>query len=136
VENPASGSLVDITLADVLQVLAVNRKNCTLYLKKDNERGEISLREGRIIDAKSGERCGEPAFFYLLGWQGADFFISSSQNIDLEATISKDFHALILEGLEKQESVEETPPAVRDATGILRVGNGTAGNHPASGNHR
>ena len=109
-DNPASGSLVDINLVDILQVLSVNRKSCTLYLKKGPERGEIALRDGRIIDAKTGAQRGEPAFFYLLGWEGADFFISSGANLGMEPTITKDFHPLIMEWMEKKEALGEAPP--------------------------
>ena len=73
-----AGSLLDINLTDVLQVLSVNNKTCTLFLKKGDEKGEIYLKNGKIVDAKVGTISGESALFYLLDWEGADFYIGTS----------------------------------------------------------
>lgn len=102
-KEESRGTLVDINLADVLQVLSVNRKTCTLFLRKDNRKGEIYLRDGNIIEARTGNLRGEEALFHLLEWEGADFFIGSSVESDMEVRIEKDFHSLMLEWLEKKE---------------------------------
>lgn len=110
--SETSGSLGDITLTDILQVLSVNRKTCTLYLRKGNERGEISLQDGQVVDARTGDRVGEEAFFALLDWDGADFFIGSATPSDVPKTIQKDFHSLILEWMEHREAEARIPPEV------------------------
>ena len=102
-----SGTLLDISLTDVLQVLSVNRKTCTLFLKKDDERGEIYLKEGKIADAKAGELKGEQALFYLLNWEGADFFIGTSVEGSVNVRIEKDLHSLILDWIEQRDSRKE-----------------------------
>lgn len=111
------GTLLDISLTDVLQVLSVNRKTCTLFLKKEDERGEIYLKEGKIVDAKAGELRGEQALFYLLNWEGADFFIGTSVEGSISARIEKDLHSLILDWIEQRDSRKkeiEVKPAVKE----------------------
>ncbi len=137
------GTLLDINLTDVLQVLSVNRKTCTLFLRKDDEKGEIYLKEGKIVDAKVEELKGEEALFYLLNWEGADFFIGTSVESSVKVRIEKDLHTLILDWIEERDSrkgerevkpaaeeiVEERPKRDEDiliflkgleATGILK----------------
>lgn len=106
-DKEPTGTLLDISLTDVLQVLSVNRKTCTLFLKKDGERGEIYLKEGKIIDAKAGELKGEQALFYLLNWEGADFFIGTSVEDSVSIRIEKDLHLLILDWIEQRETGRE-----------------------------
>ena len=106
-EEEHTGSLLDINLTDVLQVLSVNKKTCTLFLKKDNEHGEIYLKEGRIVDAKAGSISGEPALFHLLDWEGADFYIGTSVEENISIRIEKDIHALILNWIEYRETHKE-----------------------------
>lgn len=106
-DRESSGTLLDITLTDVLQVLSVNRKTCTLFLKKDNERGEIYLKEGKIMDARVGEFKGEQALFYLLNWEGADFFIGTFVDAGIETRIDKDLHILIMDWIEHRDRQKE-----------------------------
>ncbi len=105
----SGGTLVDINLVDVLQVLSVNRKTCTLFLRKDNKKGEIYIKDGNIIDAKVDNLKGEDALFTLLDWSGADFFIGSSIEGQIEDRIKKDFHTLMLEWMDRKDTgtVEE-----------------------------
>ena len=113
VRSETSGSLGDITLTDILQVLAVNRKTCTLYLRRGQERGEISLQDGQVVDARTGDQVGEEAFFTLLDWDGADFFIGSTTPTEIPRTIQKDFHSLILSWMEHREAT------TRDSVPVL-----------------
>ncbi len=102
-----TGSLLDINLTDVLQVLSVNKKTCTLFLKKGDEKGEIYLKDGKIVDAKKGAINGEDALFYLLDWEGADFYIGTSVEENVSARIEKDIHSLILDWIEYRETHKE-----------------------------
>ncbi|HZX48411.1 MAG TPA: DUF4388 domain-containing protein [Nitrospirota bacterium] len=102
-----TGSLLDINLTDVLQVLSVNKKTCTLFLKKGTEKGEIYLKDGRIVDAKTGSISGESALFHLLDWEGADFHIGTSVEENVTVRIEKDIHSLILDWIEYRETHKE-----------------------------
>ncbi len=106
-EDEHAGSLLDINLTDVLQVLSVNKKTCTLFLKKGSEKGEIYLKDGRIVDARSGSMSGEQALFHLLDWEGADFYIGTSVEGNVSIKIEKDIHSLILDWIEYRETHKE-----------------------------
>ena len=111
------GTLLDINLTDILQVLSVNRKTCTLFLRKDDEGGEIYLRDGKIIDASIRELKGEEALFYLLDWGGADFFIGTSGEGGMQTRIEKDLHVLILDWIEKRnrhKNETEVKPVIEE----------------------
>src|SRR5207237_1038513 len=49
-EKDIQGNLAQIPLVDLLQILAVNRKTGRLEIERENEKGEVALRDGRVID--------------------------------------------------------------------------------------
>jgi DNA-binding response OmpR family regulator len=107
VESEASrGTLEDMTLVDVMQVLAMNRKTCSITLVKGQEIGKIYFREGRLLDAKMGDLQGDDAVYELLGWNGADFSIGEEPRITIQESVTKDLHALIAEGLQRIEEAD------------------------------
>lgn len=99
----SQGTLEDMTLVDVMQVLAMNRKTCSVTLVKGQEIGKIYFREGRLLDAKVGDLRGDDAVYELLGWKGADFSIGDEPKITIQESVTKDLHALIAEGLQRIE---------------------------------
>lgn len=98
-----SWTLGDMTLIDVIQVMAMNKKNCTLNLLKGNMNGKIFIQEGRIVDADAGEIRGEEAVYQLLQWKGADFSVGDLSEFNGEETITKDIHSIISEGLRRAD---------------------------------
>ncbi len=118
VESETSqGTLEDMTLVDVMQVLAMNRKTCSVTLVKGQEIGKIYFRRGRLLDAKVGDLRGDDAVYELLGWKGADFSIGEEPSITIQESVTKDLHALIAEGLQRIEEAERiglsSQPAAR-----------------------
>lgn len=113
----SQGTLEDMTLVDVMQVLAMNRKTCSVTLVKGQEVGKIYFREGRLLDAKVDDLRGDDAVYELLGWKGADFSIGEESRITIQESVMKDLHALIAEGLQRIEEAERiglsSQPAAR-----------------------
>ncbi len=60
------GSLKQMGVADLLQILGANRRSGALALEHADLRGEIHLVEGRPANARSGAAEGEKALFRLL----------------------------------------------------------------------
>jgi CheY-like chemotaxis protein len=60
------GVLRDVSLASLLQVLAADRKSCSIAVGSTVEAGKIWLSRGRPCHAVAGERSGREAFFHLL----------------------------------------------------------------------
>ncbi len=67
------GSLVQMPLTDLMQILAMNRRTGLLTLQHLQERGEIQIANGRPVNARVNDLHGEKAFFRLIGWRAGTF---------------------------------------------------------------
>ena len=59
------GSLSQIPLVDLLQVLCMNKKEGTILVDRSGAKGYIDLLEGNIVNASGGKSEGEKALFRL-----------------------------------------------------------------------
>ena len=100
-EKSLEGSLTQIPLADLLQVFGLNRKDGTLFLTREGERGSISLAGGRVVDAEIGPVAGEKAFFRLLQWEVGKFRFSPGTRMQ-EAKIVYPLDQLIMEAARRK----------------------------------
>lgn len=77
-EGAVSGSLDQISMADLLQIFTMNRRTGCLMLSDGpaTASAEIFLHDGRLDDAVTGAVRGEKALFRLVGW-GRGRFSSS-----------------------------------------------------------
>jgi DNA-binding response OmpR family regulator len=120
--NPQKGVLRDMTLTDILQVLAMNKRSCTITLKRGDQNGKIYFQAGRIVDAKAPDLRAEEAFYQLITWGGADYAIGDEQHDSLEETVVQDTRLLIAEGMRrlvKQEESARLAPAAHEFGGEL-----------------
>ncbi len=67
------GSLSQLSIPDLMQILGMNKRSGKLTLERGNERGEISVVEGRPANARVGRAEGEKALFRLLVWAEGSF---------------------------------------------------------------
>ena len=72
-ETTLQGSLSELQLADVLQVLAVGNKTGQLHLSDGQAQGSIFLSAGRIVHAQTAELSGEDAAYALADWTRGEF---------------------------------------------------------------
>lgn len=105
------GTLEEMTLVDVMQVLAMNRKTCSVTLVRGKEIGKIYFLEGRLLDAKVGNLRGDDVVYELLAWKGADFSIGEEPKTAFQVSVTKDLHALIAEGLQRIEEAGWIAPS-------------------------
>ena len=105
------GNLAQIPLADLLQILAVNRKSGALSVEREGARGEIALAEGRVAEARVGAVSGEKAVYRLLGWREGQFaFVPGPPPADRR--MDKKLDALLLEGLRQSDEAAVLLPAL------------------------
>jgi CheY-like chemotaxis protein len=64
--NEISGHLSQISLADLLQVFHMNKKNGRLIIKYKDKNGVIFIKNGDVINAQIDNTEGEKAFYRLL----------------------------------------------------------------------
>lgn len=91
-----SGSLEDMELTDIIQVLHMGLKSARVILQNDQKKGEIYLKNGKIVHARTGDLAGQAAFFSLISWDKGAFRIFHGQTTD-EISINIDTMNLLLE---------------------------------------
>jgi DNA-binding response OmpR family regulator len=93
-----SGSLKEMSLPDLVQILSHGRKSGQLKLSIGSHRGEIHFVSGEIHNAIFDKQRGQEAFFQMLRFKDGNFvlnpdFKASSREIEMTAEM------LLLEGM-------------------------------------
>ena len=91
-----SGSLEDMSLSDIIQVLNMGMKTAKLHLANGNDSGSIYLKNGKIVFVESGEKTGADAFYNLMEWQGGTFRVYHGMTID-RVNVTVETMTLLLE---------------------------------------
>lgn len=73
------GSLAELSLPDVIQLVAVSGKSGAFHLERGTEKGVIYLHEGRIVDATVGELVGEHAVYEMAIWSDGEFVFTPGE---------------------------------------------------------
>lgn len=95
-----SGSLVEMALPDVVQILASGKRGGRLQLTSAGKRGEIHFKDGQIYDASFAGRKGEEAFYAMLKLTDGDFVLDSSFKAGTRV-IHSSAESLLLEGMRR-----------------------------------
>jgi hypothetical protein len=96
----ASGSLAEMSLPDLVQILAHGRKSGQLKLAMGPHRGEIHFVEGEIYNAMFDQVRGEEAFFQMLKHREGNFSLNPSFRADARL-INMTAEMLLLEGMRR-----------------------------------
>jgi hypothetical protein len=67
------GSLAELHLPDIIQLVSVSGKTGVFHLTDASHRGDIWLHEGRIVHAETEELSGEEAVYALAIWRAGEF---------------------------------------------------------------
>jgi response regulator RpfG family c-di-GMP phosphodiesterase len=108
-----SGSLEDMGITDIIQVLNLGMKTAKVILLKGGDRGEIFLKSGKIVCVEYGELVGSEAFFELIGWNSGEFRIFHGQTTD-QVNVTMETMTLLLEAtkaLDERKHTTEPAPA-------------------------
>ncbi len=103
------GGLSQLPLADLLQILAANKRTGRLVLLNGQERGEITLSGGRPANAREGEVEGEKALFRLLSWKEASFAFNPGP-APTRPKIDRSMEDALLEGAHHSDERERLLP--------------------------
>ncbi len=95
-----SGSLAEMGLPDVVQILWHGRKSCTIRLRTPRGTGDIGFSEGQIVDARYVGKRGEDAFYAMLTIKEGEFHIDADA-VPTEQTIDVSPEGLLLEGMRR-----------------------------------
>jgi DNA-binding response OmpR family regulator len=95
-----SGSLTEMALPDVVQILYHGRKSGKLAITAEGKHGEILFSEGMIFDATFGDRLHEEAFYEMLRLRQGDFELDPNFRPS-EQVIQVSPESLLLEGMRR-----------------------------------
>jgi response regulator RpfG family c-di-GMP phosphodiesterase len=95
-----SGSLTEMALPDVVQILSNGRKSGQLSIVANNREGRILFNEGMIWDATYGQLRGEDAFYEMLVLDEGEFTLDPSIR-PAERVINMSSEGLLLEGMRR-----------------------------------
>lgn len=95
-----SGSLKEMTLPELVQVLFQGRKGGKLKIRSGNEVGEIHFAEGDIVNALWGKQRGVEAFYAMLKLTDGDFGLDPSFKAQ-GRVINENAESLLLEGMRR-----------------------------------
>lgn len=90
------GSLKELPLPDIIQLVSVSGKTGKFTLTRDADRGFIYLKNGQMVHAVAGELVGEEAIYALAIWNHGDFQFTPAEEPERQ-TITKSNTNLLME---------------------------------------
>jgi hypothetical protein len=90
------GSLKELPLPDIIQLVSVSGKTGKFTLTRDHDRGFIYLKNGQMVHATVGDLVGEEAIYALAIWNSGEFQFTPAEEPDRQ-TITKSNTNLLME---------------------------------------
>jgi hypothetical protein len=90
------GSLKELPLPDIIQLVSVSGKTGKFTLSRDHDRGYIYLKNGQMVHATVGDLVGEEAIYALAIWNQGDFQFGAGEEPEHQ-TITKSNTNLLME---------------------------------------
>jgi len=108
-----SGSIDEIPLPDLLQLLGSSKKTGTLIVRSDDDVGKIFLRKGVVVFASINDLLAVPplkSVYRILTWTHGSFDLASLDDRPMPGEISASVQELLMEGLRQIDELN----AIRD----------------------
>lgn len=90
------GSLRELPLPDIIQLVSVSGKTGVFTLKNGSSSGDIYLRKGQIVHAEAGDLQGEEAVYELAIWREGEFVFTPGKETEA-VSIQKSNTNLLME---------------------------------------
>jgi len=90
------GSLKELPLPDIIQLVSVSGKTGKFTLTRDSDRGFIYLKNGQMVHAHVADLIGEEAIYSLAIWNQGEFQFSPGEEPERQ-TITKSNTNLLME---------------------------------------
>jgi len=101
-EPTLEGSLTELSLPDVLQMLSIGAKTGALWLGQDALEGRIYLRSGEVVHAELDTAEGEDAAYAMAAWTRGRFRFEPGREAPTR-TIRKSSTALLMEAARRSD---------------------------------
>ncbi|MGH9316755.1 MAG: DUF4388 domain-containing protein [Thermoanaerobaculia bacterium] len=116
------GSIQELPVPDIIQLVSVSGKTGMFTLIRGSERGYIYLKSGQMVHAKLGEVTGEEAIYALAIWSSGDFQFTPAEEPD-SVSIEKSNTSLLMEAarrLDEWKVLSRKIPGVDYVPVVLR----------------
>jgi DNA-binding response OmpR family regulator len=115
VESELEGSLAQMPLPDLLQVLAMNRRTGRVELSRGATRAVLALAEGRLAGARCGAVAGEKALYRALSMREGQFaFVAGPAEVG--PRLDRRADEAVLEGLRQADELARLAPVLPDGS--------------------
>jgi hypothetical protein len=115
--KPMSGSIDEIPLPDLLQLLSTSRKSGVLSVRGEGGLGRIYLRKGQIYFASLNEDGGESfaiaprkAMFRILTWTSGSFELEPPDEKAVLEEIEESTEAMLMEAMRQLDEMRRIEP--------------------------
>lgn len=92
-----AGSLSEMNFSDMIQIVTAGGKSVAITLTSGGKTGEVAVKDGEIVHAKSGDTVGESAFYEFMRWQDGNFRMQRCESFPVR-TIETQVMSLLMEG--------------------------------------
>ncbi len=100
------GSIAGFSLANFLQLLAMEQKTCLLSINSGGSDGYVYLDQGEIHAAVCGTMKGEEALYLLLGSENTRITFRKLPKKKITRMINKPLMSLLMEGMQYMDEAE------------------------------
>jgi hypothetical protein len=107
-QRPMSGSIEEIPLPDLLQLLSTSRKSGVLTIRSDMGVGRIYLRKGQLYYSSIDDNFvlkPQKAIYRLLTWTRGAFELEPPDERQVAEEITESTEALLMEGVRQLDEV-------------------------------
>ncbi len=118
-----SGSIEEIPLPDLIQLLSTSRKSGVLMVRTDHAAGRLFLRKGQIYFANLEGNADVPsrkAIVRMLSWTQGSFELEPPDESPVAEELEESTEALLMEGMRQLDEyrmhVEKLPPLTASLT--------------------
>ncbi len=111
--RPMSGSVEEIPLPDLLQLLSTSKKGGVLSIRTDRGLGRIYLRKGQIYYASIDDNFSmkpQKAIYRMLTWQNGSFELEAPDDRQVMEEITESTEALLIEGMRQIDEITRVAP--------------------------
>jgi hypothetical protein len=125
-----SGSIEEIPLPDLIQLLSTSRKSGVLSIRSDRGHGKIYLRKGQIYYASIDDNFAmrpQKAAYRMLTWVSGTFELDPPDERQVIEEITESTEALLMEGMRQLDEVKRIEADVPSPGSRLAVPTPLAG---------
>ena len=128
--RPMSGSVEEIPLPDLLQLLSTSKKSGVLTVRSTAGVGRIYLRKGQIYFATIDDNFAvkpQKAIYRLLTWSDGSFELEPPDDRQVIEEVTESTEALLMEGIRQLDEIRHLSPDLPPTGSHLAVPTPLAG---------